>query len=576
MAKYIFVTGGVVSSLGKGISAASLGRLLEARTLKVTMLKCDPYINVDPGTMNPYQHGEVYVTVDGAETDLDLGHYERFLDVDMHRINNITAGQIYESVIAKERQGEFLGATIQVIPHITDEIKNRFKTVAKGFDVVVIEIGGTVGDIESLPFLEAARQMKLDAGRDEVLYLHVTLIPYLKSSDELKTKPTQHSVNKLREIGIDPDIIICRTEKPLGTELKSKIALFCSVPREAVIEAPDVAHIYEVPLLFEKQGLDEQILMLLRMRSQRKNLEEWQKMVEQLKTAKEDISIAIAGKYTKLKDAYKSIEEALAHAGLANGIKVRMKYVDVESQGIEELDTVHGILVPGGFGDRGIEGKIKAIQYAREKKVPFLGLCLGMQLATVEIARNVLGLKEANSTEFNPDTKHPIIDLLPEQKKIKEKGATMRLGSFPCHLKKESLAYKAYNQSSIHERHRHRYELNSKYRDALEDAGFLVTGEYTEKGLAEIMEFIHHPWHLSVQFHPEFQSRPNRPHPLFKSFVAAAIRHMRSLLEPKPDRQEREKPPRQTHSRLKTEHTTIKLGASQLSLNIPAITEGQA
>ena len=524
MAKYIFVTGGVVSSLGKGISASSIGKLLEARGLTVTMLKCDPYINVDPGTMNPFQHGEVFVTEDGAETDLDLGHYERFLNKEMHHINNITAGKIYETVIAKERKGDFLGATVQVIPHITDEIKTRFRLVSKGVDVVIIEIGGTVGDIESLPFLEAARQFGLENGKDSTLYVHVTLIPYIRASEELKTKPTQHSVGKLREIGISPDILICRTEKPLGSELRAKLSLFCSVPKESVIEAPDVSSIYEVPLVFHKQGLDEQIIMLLRLRTQSKDLESWTTAVDRIKNSRREVTIALAGKYTDYKDAYKSVNEALIHGGIANNAKVHIKFLDVTSPGVaEELESVQGILVPGGFGERGIEGKILAAQLARESRIPYFGLCLGLQIAVIEFCRNVLKLSNAHSTEFDQKTRYPVIDLLPEQKNVKEMGASMRLGTYDCAVKKGSLAHKAYGELSISERHRHRYEVNNKFRKLIEDAGLIATGVHVAKNLVEIVELRDHPWFLAVQFHPEFKSRPEKPHPLFKDFIAAAL-----------------------------------------------------
>ena len=534
MTKYIFVTGGVVSSLGKGISASSIGKLLQARGLTVAMLKCDPYINVDPGTMNPFQHGEVYVTEDGAETDLDLGHYERFLNKEMHHINNFTAGKVYETVIARERRGDFLGTTVQVIPHITDEIKSRYRAAAKGADVVIIEIGGTVGDIESLPFLEAARQMGLEAGKDNVLYLHVTLIPYIKASEELKTKPTQHSVGKLREIGINPDIIICRAEKPLAQEMKAKLSLFCSVPKESVIEAPDVESIYEVPVIFHKQGLDEQIIMLLRLRTQSKDLDGWNAVVARIKNPKREATIAMAGKYTDYKDAYKSVSEALMHGGLANDTKINIRFLDAESPDIgKQLENVHGILVPGGFGDRGIEGKIRAAQLARETGIPYFGLCLGLQIAIIEFARNVLKLSNANSTEFDPKTRYPVIDLLPEQKSVKEMGATMRLGVYDCAVKKSSLAHKAYGQTQINERHRHRYEVNNKFRKLIDDAGLQVTGVHTAKNLVEIVELRNHPWFLAVQFHPEFKSRPERPHPLFCDFVAAAVERARLAENPR-------------------------------------------
>ncbi len=528
MAKYIFVTGGVVSSLGKGISASSLAKLMQSRGLSVTCLKCDPYINVDPGTMNPYQHGEVFVTEDGAETDLDLGHYERFLNTNMHQTNNFTAGQVYETVIAKERRGEFLGNTVQVIPHITDEIKRRYRLVAKGHDIVIIEIGGTVGDIESLPFVEAARQLGLDVGKDNVLYMHVTLLPYIKASEEVKTKPTQHSVQKLREIGISPDILICRTEKPITPELKTKISLFCSVHKESVIEAPDVSSIYEVPVVFQRQGLDEQVLMILRQRAQSKSFDKWKKLVERMRKPAENVHIALAGKYTELKDAYKSVTEALIHGGIANNARVHIEYVDTQRPDLEDkLQNVDGVLVPGGFGDRGIEGKLKAIQIARENDIPFFGLCLGMQMAVIEFARNVLKLGNANSTEFDPKTRYPVIDLLPEQKKIKDKGATMRLGAYTCELKKGSRAQKIYGKSSVQERHRHRYEFNNKFRKLMEDSGLSITGLYGAKNLAEIVELKDHAWYLATQFHPEFKSRPEVPHPLFAAFIEAAVRRSR-------------------------------------------------
>lgn len=524
MTKYIFVTGGVVSSLGKGITAASLARLLKSRGLRVDMLKFDPYFNVDPGTMNPYQHGEVFVTEDGAETDLDLGHYERFLDQDMSRKNNCTAGQIYDTVISRERRGEFLGKTVQVIPHITNEIKSRITALGPNKDIVIVEVGGTVGDIESLPFLEAIRQMRLDVGRDNVLYIHVTLVPYIRSSEEMKTKPTQHSVGKLREIGIDPDIIVCRTERPLGDDLRSKISLFCSVPLDAVIEARDVSTIYEVALAFEREGMDELALMQLRQRSHRQGMEEWSQMVEKIKSPRKRVTVALAGKYVELKDAYKSVVEALLHGGIINDCRVQIKYVDVETPDLErELSDVQGVLVPGGFGDRGIEGKIAVVRYARENNVPYLGLCLGMQVAVIEFARNVCGLKNANSTEFNPKTSHPVIDVMAEQRGVHRKGGTMRLGVYPCRLKPGSLAASLYGKQLVDERHRHRYEFNPKFRKNLESHGLKVSGEYTERRLAEIVEVAGHPFFVGVQFHPEFKSRPTRAHPLFRGFIAAAL-----------------------------------------------------
>ena len=529
MTKYIFVTGGVVSSLGKGITASSIGKLLQARGLSVTMLKCDPYINVDPGTMNPFQHGEVFVTEDGAECDLDLGHYERFLNREMKHYNNFTAGKVYQTVIDRERRGDFLGTTVQVIPHITDEIKNRFRAVAKGVDVAIIEIGGTVGDIESLPFMEAARQMGLEAGRENSLYLHVTLVPFIKASEELKTKPTQHSVQKLREIGIAPDVLVCRTEKPLGPDLRGKIALFCSVPKESVIEAPDVDSIYEVPMVFHKQGLDDQIMMLLRLRTQAKDLESWTRVVDRLKHPKREIVIALAGKYTDYKDAYKSVNEALVHGGVANEAKVKIRFLDTTDPKIhDQLEGVHGILVPGGFGDRGIEGKIKVAQLARENKIPYFGLCLGLQIAVIEFSRNVLKLSGAHSTEFDQKSRYPVIDLMPEQKGVKDKGATMRLGVYECTLKKGSLAHKAYGALQISERHRHRFEVNNKFRKLLEDAGLTISGVHAPKNLVEIVELKDHPWFLASQFHPEFKSRPEAPHPLFRDFVAACVERAES------------------------------------------------
>jgi len=525
MAKYVFVTGGVVSSLGKGITASSLGRLLKSRNLKVTMMKLDPYLNVDPGTMNPYQHGEVFVTVDGAETDLDLGHYERFLDQNMTRDNNCTAGQIYDAIITKERKGEFLGKTVQVIPHVTGEIKNRIRKVAEGYDVAIVEVGGTVGDIESLPFLEAIRQIRLDVGRDNVIYVHVTLVPYIKASEELKTKPTQHSVGKLREIGIEPDILVCRTEKELSRELKAKLGLFCSVPVEAVIEALDVKSIYEVPLMFQRQGLEEQILMLLRLRSYHRNMADWRDLVERLNSPQAHVNLAVAGKYVEVRDAYKSISEALLHGAIANHVKAEVQFVDVDSASLEEqLSSAQGVLIPGGFGSRGIEGKINAVRIARTKKIPFLGICLGMQCAVIEAARNLAGLKKANSTEFDKKTLYPVISLLEEQKNVKNFGGTMRLGIYQCQLKKGSRAASVYGKLAIMERHRHRFELNNKYRQKLARAGLFVVGEYKKGHLAEIVERKDHPFFIGVQFHPEFQSRPLRPHPLFRGFVEAALK----------------------------------------------------
>ncbi len=524
--KYIFVTGGVVSSLGKGITAASIGCLLKSCGLRVNILKIDPYLNVDPGTMSPFQHGEVFVTEDGAETDLDLGHYERFLDVNLKKINNITSGVIYEAVISKERKGDFLGKTVQVIPHVTDEIKSRIKGLSKDFDVVITEIGGTTGDIEGLPFLEAARQFKQDVGEENVCYVHVTLVPYIKAAEEMKTKPTQQSVAKLREIGIEPQIIICRTERPLTDELRRKIALFCSVQEKAVVEERDVStSIYEVPLMLEKEKLDTILLEVLRLEKKRRDLSKWKEIVKKTRDLRRNVIIGVAGKYTDLKDAYKSIWEALIHGGFANNVNVKIKYIDVEDKQLEtEIRTVNGILVPGGFGERGIDGKIRVCRFARENKVPFLGICLGMQCAVIDFAQNVCGMKGAHSTEFKPDTPYPVIDLLPEQKKIYQKGGTMRLGNYPCRIKRDSLAFRAYKERLVLERHRHRYELNNRFRAGLEAKGLLVTGEYEKEHLAEIVELKNHPWFVAVQFHPEFKSRPARPHPLFREFIKASLK----------------------------------------------------
>ncbi len=525
MAKYVFVTGGVVSSLGKGITAASIGCLLKSYGLRVNMLKIDPYLNVDPGTMSPYQHGEVFVTDDGAETDLDLGNYERYLDTNMAQVNNITTGAIYDTIITKERRGDFLGATVQVIPHVVNEIKSRIRQLGPGHDVVITEVGGTTGDIEGLPFLEAIRQFRFDVGRQNVCYVHVTLVPYIRAAQEMKTKPTQQSVAKLREIGIEPNAIICRTERPLTAEMKRKIGMFCNVPEPAVIEELDVqTSIYEVPGELERLGLGRIILKDLGLKPRRTTRRDGlDAYVNTLRSAKETVVIGVAGKYTQLKDAYKSIWDALIHAGVANNVKVEIRYVDVEKPGLaEQLAAVDGILIPGGFGDRGSEGKINAVRFARENRVPFFGLCLGMQVAVIEYARNVCGLAGANTTEFNPKTPHPVIDLLPEQRKISAKGATMRLGAYPCVLKAGTFARKAYGRDEISERHRHRYELNNKYRRTLEKHGMTVSGEYQRKRLGEIVEIPDHPWFVATQFHPEFKSRPLRPHPLFREFVKAA------------------------------------------------------
>ncbi|GIP36556.1 CTP synthase [Paenibacillus sp. J2TS4] len=531
MTKYIFVTGGVVSSLGKGITAASLGRLLKNRGLKVTIQKFDPYINVDPGTMSPYQHGEVYVTDDGAETDLDLGHYERFIDINLTKNSNVTTGKIYSSVISKERRGEYLGGTVQVIPHITNEIKDRVFRAGREAksDVVITEIGGTVGDIESLPFLEAIRQIKSDTGRDNVMYIHVTLIPYIKAAGEVKTKPTQHSVKELRSIGIQPHIIVCRTEHPLAEDLKRKIALFCDIDANAVVECLDADTLYEIPLMMRDQGLDEIVVNHLKLECSEPNMTEWERMVEKVKGLKHKTEIAIVGKYVALHDAYLSIVEALSHAGFDSNTEVDIRWVNAEelteSNAEEKLKGVHGILVPGGFGDRGIEGKVAAIKYARENRIPFFGICLGMQVAVVEYARSIAKLEGANSSEINPTTAYPVIDLLPEQKDIEDLGGTMRLGLYPCKLAAGSLALECYKEELVYERHRHRYEFNNEYRDVIEAAGLKISGTSPDGRLVEIVELPEHPWFLAVQFHPEFTSRPNRSQPLFRGFVKAAFQH---------------------------------------------------
>jgi CTP synthase len=529
--KYIFVTGGVVSSLGKGITAASLGRLLKSRGLKVTIQKFDPYINVDPGTMSPYQHGEVFVTDDGAETDLDLGHYERFIDINLSKNSNVTTGKIYSSVISKERRGEYLGGTVQVIPHITNEIKERVYRAGREAqsDVVITEIGGTVGDIESLPFLEAIRQIKSDIGRDNVMYIHVTLIPYLKVAGEIKTKPTQHSVKELRSIGIQPQVIVCRTEHPLSEETKRKLALFCDIDENAVIEARDAETLYEIPLMLREQGLDEFVVNHLKLSTKAPDLREWEEMVGRIKQLSKQTEIAIVGKYVSLHDAYLSIVESLGHAGFDCNSEVKIRWVNADEVTDENVDDilrgVQGILVPGGFGDRGIEGKISAIRYAREQQIPFFGICLGMQVAVVEFARSMAKLKGANSSEINPTTPHPVIDLLPEQKDIEDLGGTMRLGLFPCKIQPESLAMHCYDDELVYERHRHRYEFNNQYREQMESAGLVFSGTSPDGRLVEMIEYPDHPWFLAVQFHPEFTSRPNKPQPLFKQFVQAATQH---------------------------------------------------
>ena len=529
MTRYIFVTGGVLSSLGKGITSASLGCLLESRGLKITLQKIDPYINVDPGTMNPFQHGEVYVTEDGAETDLDLGHYERFTSLTMGKRNNFTAGQIYNSIINREREGGYLGTTVQVVPHVTDEIKEWIRNVARGkkLDVVIVEIGGTVGDIEGLPFLEAARQLRQDVGRENCLYVHVTLVPYIKSAREIKTKPTQHSVARLREIGIQPDILLCRSEQPVPREAKRKIALFCNVEEKAVFEAVDVDSIYEVPIVFQRQGLDRMIMRQLGLSGKRQDLSLWKAKLRRLKSASRSVPIAVVGKYTGTFDSYKSINEALVHAGIASHARVDIKLVDAEE--IERrgagavLKGFKGILVPGAFGVRGIEGKIAACRHARQKRIPFLGICMGMQCAVTEFARGPCGLKRASSSEIAPSAPHPVIDLLPEQKKIRDKGGTMRLGAYPCNLKPGSRAAMAYRKKQIQERHRHRYEFNMSYRMQFDEAGLVISGISPDGRLVEIIELADHPWFVGTQFHPEFKSRLRSPHPLFRNFVRAAL-----------------------------------------------------
>jgi len=533
MAKYVFVTGGVTSSLGKGITAASIGRLLKSRGLSVSIIKLDPYINVDPGTMSPYQHGEVFVTDDGAETDLDLGHYERFIDENLTQLSNVTTGRIYQAVIAKERRGDYLGGTVQVIPHITNEIKERIQRVARDgkADVVIVEVGGTVGDIESLPFLEAIRQMRKDIGRGNVLYVHVTLLPSLSATGELKTKPTQHSVKELRGIGIQPDVIIARAEQDVPDELREKIALFCDVAVEAVIPAPTAETIYEVPLQFHDRGLDELVVRELGLDEKAKpaDLTAWRALVELIKRPKPQLEIALVGKYIELPDAYLSVSEALRHAGWAHGRSTVIRWVDSESLTTDNCAQVlagaAGVLVPGGFGHRGIEGKVLAARYARENKVPYLGLCLGLQCGVIEFARDVVGAKDANSTEFDLFTAAPVIDFMPDQRELEEKGGTMRLGLYPARLTPGSKAAAAYGEEIIYERHRHRFEVSNQYREALEGSGMVLSGQSPDGRLVEIVELKDHPWFVASQFHPEFRSRPDRPHPLFAGFVEAAIEH---------------------------------------------------
>ncbi len=525
--KFIFTTGGVVSSLGKGLATASIGALLENRGLKITTLKLDPYINVDPGTMNPFQHGEVFVTDDGAETDLDLGHYERFTHAKLSKKNNVTTGKIYYSVIQKERKGEYLGKTVQVIPHITDEIKASIMNVAQGVDLVMVEIGGTVGDIESLPFLEAIRQFKYDVGAENVLYIHLTLVPYIAAAGEIKTKPSQHSVQKLREIGIQPDLLLCRADRDLSKEVKAKIAMFCNLSPDCVFTARDVGTIYEVPLLFHQEGVDEKIVEKLNIWTRSPDLLEWKSLVEKIHHPKHETKIAVVGKYVNLTDSYKSLNEALKHGGYAHESKVELRFYDsedlVDKDLSKEFEGIDGVLVPGGFGDRGIEGKIRAIQYAREKQLPFLGICLGMQLACIEFSRHVCKLAGANSREFDESCPEPVIDLMEEQKKLTNKGATMRLGAYPCRIEKGTLAQKIYEERDISERHRHRYEFNNAYRERLAKKGFCFSGLSPDGLLVEIVELPSHPFFIAVQFHPEFRSRPMHPHPLFANFIHASL-----------------------------------------------------
>ncbi|MGD9817229.1 MAG: CTP synthase [Desulfomonilaceae bacterium] len=532
--KFIFITGGVLSSLGKGLSAASIGALMECRGLTVTLLKMDPYINVDPGTMNPFQHGEVFVTDDGAETDLDLGHYERFTHAVLRQKNNFTTGQIYDSVIQKERRGEYLGATVQVIPHITDEIKDKIRGLGNGVDVAMVEVGGTVGDIESLPFLEAIRQLRADLGPQNVLYIHLTLLPYVKASGEVKTKPTQHSVKTLREVGIQPDILICRTEKSISRDVKEKIALFCNVRPEEVIAAEDVDCIYELPLKFHEEGLDQKIVELLNIWTRAPQLDEWRDFVKSVNSLEKVVTIGIVGKYVNLHESYKSLNEALFAGGVANKAKVKLKFIDserIENYGVgDEFDDVDGILVPGGFGSRGIEGKIKAVQYAREKNIPYFGICLGMQMAVVEFARNVCKLDSANSTEFDPNTPFPVIHLMETQRSIKDKGGTMRLGAYECVIPGDSLCREIYGADTISERHRHRYEFNNEFKTILEEKGLVAGGVSPDGQLVELIEYKDHSWFVGCQFHPEFKSRPMDPHPLFSSFIKASLSYQATKL----------------------------------------------
>lgn len=529
--KYVFVTGGVVSSLGKGITAASLGHLLKARGLKVEIQKLDPYINVDPGTMSPYQHGEVYVTEDGAETDLDLGHYERFIDINLSKYSSATTGKIYGSVIAKERRGDYLGATVQVIPHITNEIKSRIKRVGeeRNADVVIVEIGGTVGDIESLPFLEAIRQFKYDVGKEHVMYVHLTLVPFLGKAGEIKTKPTQHSVKELREIGIQPDLLVCRTEQHIQRDVREKIALFCNLSADNVMENRDAKSIYEVPLVLEQEGLAQRVCEHFKFENREPDLTAWSALVQKEANLSKTVKIALVGKYVALKDAYLSVAESLKHAGLANNVAVEIDWIaaeEIDSDNVaKRLKGVQGILVPGGFGDRGVEGKIAALGYGRTTKIPTFGICLGMQLMAVEFARNVLGLSDAHSSELNPNTTNPVVDLMHDQMDVEDMGGTMRLGVYPCRLEEGTLARSAYDQELIYERHRHRYEFNNHYRDTFKAAGMRISGQSPDERLVEILELDtkEHPWYLAGQFHPEFKSRPLNAHPLFRDFIKAAV-----------------------------------------------------
>ncbi|KIN34555.1 CTP synthase [Bacillus subtilis] len=529
MTKYIFVTGGVVSSLGKGIVAASLGRLLKNRGLNVTIQKFDPYINVDPGTMSPYQHGEVFVTDDGAETDLDLGHYERFIDINLNKFSNVTTGKIYSTVLKKERRGDYLGGTVQVIPHITNELKDRVYRAGKetNADVVITEIGGTVGDIESLPFLEAIRQMKSDIGRENVMYIHCTLVPYIKAAGELKTKPTQHSVKELRSLGIQPNIIVVRTEMPISQDMKDKIALFCDIDTKAVIECEDADNLYSIPLELQKQGLDKLVCEHMKLACKEAEMSEWKELVNKVSNLSQTITIGLVGKYVELPDAYISVVESLRHAGYAFDTDVKVKWINAEEvteNNIAELTSgTDGIIVPGGFGDRGVEGKIVATKYARENNIPFLGICLGMQVASIEYARNVLGLKGAHSAEIDPSTQYPIIDLLPEQKDVEDLGGTLRLGLYPCKLEEGTKAFEVYQDEVVYERHRHRYEFNNEFRQQMEEQGFVFSGTSPDGRLVEIIELKDHPWFVASQFHPEFKSRPTRPQPLFKGFIGASV-----------------------------------------------------